>query len=158
MNRNLRNVNNSRDNEIENSPFMDFMNAFFSTPNADEDTDLLMPRIDMKETKDALKVKSSMPGVDPNNIKISVENGVLTIDAEMKKDTEEKSDEKDEKGEKPQYLIHEHSYSSYYREIDLPTDVDSDKAEAEYKDGILYLTLPKVKVSVPKMISVKSSK
>ncbi len=153
MNRDLR-MNDVRDNEIANSPFMDFMNAFFSAPTAADNSDALMPRIDMKETKDNVEVKSSMPGVDPENIKISVNDGFLTISAEMKNDKEEKSDEKDES----QYLIQEHNYSSYYREIELPADVNSEKAEAEYKNGILYLTLPKVKVTAPKMISVKTVK
>ncbi len=106
------------------------------------------PRMDMKENDDAFVMKLTMPGIDANNINISVTDNVLTIKAETKED-------KKEDDEKAQWLVREHSHVSYYRSVRLPSEVIADKAEAEYKNGILTLTLPKAEEVKPKTISVK---
>ena len=130
------------------------VNALFNT---DSSTNALAaceseyaPRMDMKETDDAFVMKLTMPGIDVNDINISVTDNVLTIKGETKEDNKEED-------EKTQWLVREHNHVSYYRSVRLPSEVVADKAEAEYKNGILTLTLPKAEEVKPKTISVKVS-
>ena len=88
----------------------------------------------MTETDKEVKVCAEIPGVDAKDIDVSVEDGTLTIKGEKKYEQEEK--------EKGQYRM-ERSYGSFERSIPLPTDVDESKAKAEFKKGVLRLTLPK---------------
>ena len=106
------------------------------------------PRMDMKETEDGYIVKVTMPGLDPKDIDISVNDNVLTIKAEVK-DEEETENET--------YLIKEHRACSYLRSVRIPSEVVADNAEADYKNGILTLTLPKAEEVKPKSIPVKFS-
>ena len=108
------------------------------------------PRMDMKETEDAYEVKLTMPGIDKDNLDISVTDGILTVKGETKED-----DEKE--GENGKWLVREHKHFTYYRSVRLPSEVQADKAEAEYKNGVLNLTLPKAEEVKPKSIPVKIS-
>jgi HSP20 family protein len=92
------------------------------------------PRVDVTETDKEVKVCAEIPGVDANDIEVSVDDGRLTIKGEKKHEQEEK--------EKGQYRM-ERSYGSFERAIPLPTEVDESKARAEFKRGVLRLTLPK---------------
>jgi HSP20 family protein len=92
------------------------------------------PQVDVTETDKEVKVCAEIPGVDAKDIDVSVENGMLTIKGEKKYEQEEK--------EKGQYRM-ERSYGSFERAISLPTEVDESKAKAEFKRGVLRLTLPK---------------
>ena len=123
-------------------------NSDFSTEAADNGE--YAPRMDMKETENAYSVKLTMPGIDKDNIDISITDGVLTIKGETKEDEENK----DENGK---WLVREHKHYTYYRSVRLPSEVQADKAEAEYKNGILNLTLPKAEEVKPKSIPVKIS-
>ena len=124
------------------------VNALFNSDASDfasEGTDF-SPRMDMKESEDAYTVKLTMPGIDKNDIDISVSDGVLTVKGETKEEAED---------EKSTYLVREHKHYSYYRSVRLPSEVVADKAEAEYKNGVLKLTLPKAEEVKPKSIPVK---
>jgi HSP20 family protein len=90
------------------------------------------PQVDVTETDKEIKVSADIPGVEPKDIDVSVEDGMLTIKGEKKYEREEK--------EKGQYRI-ERSYGSFERAIELPAEVDESKAE--FKKGVLRLTLPK---------------
>jgi HSP20 family protein len=90
--------------------------------------------VDVTDTDKEVKVCAEIPGVDAKDIDVSVEDGRLTIKGEKKCEQEEK--------EKGQYRM-ERSYGSFERSIPLPTDVDESKAKAEFKKGVLRLTLPK---------------
>src|SRR5437870_12876365 len=92
------------------------------------------PQVDVTETDKEVKVCAEIPGADAKDIDVSVEDGTLTIKGEKKYEQEEK--------EKGQYRM-ERSYGSFERSIRLPTDVDESKAKAEFKKGVLRLTLPK---------------
>ena len=70
----------------------------------------------------------------------------------------EVKEEKSEKDEKSAYEIREHTWSSYYREISLPSEVEADKAKADYENGVLKLELPKAEIVKPKMISINAVK
>ena len=124
------------------------VNALFNSDASDfasEGTEF-SPRLDMKESEDAYTVKLTMPGIDKNDIDISVSDGVLTVKGETKEEEED---------EKSTYLVREHKHYSYYRSVRLPSEVVADKAEAEYKNGVLKLTLPKAEEVKPKSIPVK---
>jgi len=92
------------------------------------------PQVDVSETDKEVKVCAEIPGVDAKDIDVSVEDGTLTVRGEKKYEREE--------NEKGQYRL-ERSYGSFERAIRLPAEVDESKAKAEFKKGVLRLTLPK---------------
>ena len=109
------------------------------------ETDLKM-KLDVKEDEKAFTVHAEIPGVKKEDIHVDVEGDHVTLRAEVKQEKEEK------KGEK---VIHsERSYGMVSRSFTLPADVDAAGAKAEYKDGLLNLTLPKKSGSSTKRISV----
>ena len=91
------------------------------------------PQVDITETEKEIKVSADIPGVEAQDIDVSVEDGMLSK-GEKKYEREEK--------EKGQYRM-ERSYGSFERAIELPAEVDESKAKAEFKQGVLRLTLPK---------------
>lgn len=95
-------------------------------------------RVDVSETPAELTVKADLPGVEQKDIDVTVSGDQLTIKAEKKSEAEEK---KDEKGR----IFHrvERSYGSFLRSMSLPFSVDTAKVSANFKDGVLTLTLPK---------------
>ncbi|MGQ3686366.1 MAG: Hsp20/alpha crystallin family protein [Candidatus Loosdrechtia sp.] len=111
------------------------------------DTGAWVP-IDLSETADSVIVKAEVPGIDPKEIDISIQDSILTIKGEKK-------EEKEEKG-KTFYRI-ERRYGSFSRSIDLPASIDPNKVTAEYKNGVLEITLAKKEEVKPKQISVKVS-
>ena len=102
------------------------------------------PAIDVAEEDDAITVRAEVPGCKAEDIEISVYGNTLTISGEKKI-----SEEKKGKG----YYHVESSYGSFRRELTLPTDVEQDKINAECKDGVLSVTLPKA--AKAKAIKVK---
>lgn|SRR5512135_3516197 len=92
-------------------------------------------RIDVSENDKSFQVKAEIPGVDKNDIEVSVEGSQVAISAEVKRETKKKEDEKE---------VHtERYYGKVYRAFTLPSDLDSAKAGAHYENGVLTLTLPK---------------
>jgi HSP20 family protein len=106
----------------------------------------LWPPIDVAEEENAIVVRAEIPGCKAEDVEISVHGNVLTISGE-KKLTEEKK----EKG----YYHVESSYGSFRRELTLPTDVDPDKVNAECKNGVLSISLPKAATAKAVKIKVK---
>ena len=104
---------------------------------------------DVIETKDNVVVKMSAPGVKPEDIDISVVGDTLTIKGETK------SEEQVEEGS---YIRKERRFGSYQRTLSLPASVTSDKAKAEFENGVLTLTLPKSEAAKPKSIKVTLKK
>lgn len=105
------------------------------------------PAIDVYEKDNQVVVETPLPGVDPDNLKISIENDVLSIEG-----SSEKKSEVDEKN----YYRKEVRYGSFHRAVALPCAVDGDKADANYKDGVLKLTIPKSPAAQKKTIKVSS--
>ncbi len=103
-------------------------------------------RIDVNETDDAYIVKADAPGVSKEDIQVGVEGNQVTIEFEIKKETEEKEEGK---------IIRSERYvGRQSRSFSLAQDVDESKAEARYTDGVLQLTLPKKPGSSKKMLSI----
>jgi HSP20 family protein len=104
------------------------------------------PSLDLSETKNDLIVKAEVPGMDPKDIAISLSNDVLTIRGEKKQEKEEKEEN---------YHFIERSYGSFSRSIRLPREVQGDKINAFYKNGVLRVTLPKSEEAKKKEIKIK---
>jgi HSP20 family protein len=92
------------------------------------------PRVDVVETDKEVKITAELPGVDEEDIDITLRSQVVTISGEKK-------EEKEEKGR--DYYHYERSYGSFRRDIPLPCEVEEDKADATFKKGVLTITLPK---------------
>jgi len=103
--------------------------------------------IDMYETEDSVVVKTALPGIKPGDIQVSVTGDVLSIRGEVKEEEESKN---------KTYHVKERSYGVFSRSIGLPITVMADKANAEFENGILTLTLPKAIEVRPKTITVKT--
>lgn len=109
-----------------------------------------VPAVNITERKDDYLVSMAAPGLKKEDFKIDVEGNLLTISSE-------KGEEKEEKEER--YTRQEYSYSSFERSFTLPDEINKDKIDAHYKDGVLELVLPKKeeakKMAVSKQIAVK---
>ena len=104
--------------------------------------------IDMVEKDDEVLVITSVPGVKPEDIDISVTGDTLTIKGETKMEEEVK---------KENLIRQERRYGAFSRSVALPTGLDTDKAEATFKDGVLTLRFPKREEVRPKTIKVKAA-
>jgi len=104
------------------------------------------PSVDISETADSFIVRAELPGMKKEDIELEVENNVLSIRGERKF---EKTDE----GEN--YHFMERSYGSFYRSFTLPKNVDSETIGAEYKDGMLVVSIPKKEEVKPKKVEIK---
>jgi len=104
--------------------------------------------LDVYQTKDNVVIKSTIAGVKPEDLDITIANDMVTIKGERKK-TEEVKDE--------DYFYQECYWGSFSRSIILPVDIDVDGVNAELKDGILTITLPKAAKAKTKKIKVKNS-
>lgn len=105
-----------------------------------------IPTVDIAETDAEYQIKAELPEVKKEDVKVTVEDGVLTIQGERRHEI-------DEKGKK--YHRVERSYGSFVRSFTLPDHVDDTKVKAEYKDGVLHLHLPKSEKAKPEAIDVK---
>jgi HSP20 family protein len=106
-----------------------------------------MPAVDMYQTDDDVIIKVAVPGVNPDDVQISVTGDMLQIKGETREDSD--------KREKA-YHIREQRWGSFERTITLPIAVKSEKAQAEFENGVLTVTLPKAEDVKPKMITVKA--
>ena len=108
--------------------------------------------IDIYQTDDQIVIEASMPGVDPDDIDISITGDTLTLRGDVRhvKDVNGDSDRR--------YHVRERRYRRYARSITLPSMVDADNADAEFENGILTLSIPKAEAAKPKQISVKAKK
>jgi HSP20 family protein len=104
------------------------------------------PPVDVRETKDALEITAELPGVDPKEVEVSVEGGVLTL-----KGT--RNFEKAAEGET--YHRVERAYGAFERSFTLPSNVDAERIQAAYRHGVLHLSVPKREEAKPKAIAIK---
>ncbi len=106
-----------------------------------------LPSIDLYQTNDEVVVKASLPGLKAEDVQISVTGEVLTLRGEFKQEEEKKD---------ATYHLRERRYGSFERSIMLPTDVQTEKAKAEFENGVLTVTLPKAEAVKPKTIAIKA--
>ncbi len=93
------------------------------------------PRMNMADTGDKIEIKAELPGIDEKDIALTCENGILTISGERKQEAEEKGQT---------YYMQEISSGSFSRSIRLPQNVNESKIEAQFKKGVLTITIPKI--------------
>lgn len=105
------------------------------------------PAVDMYQTDNEIVVKAALPGIKADEVQINVTGDILTLKGEMKQE-EEKKDKS--------WHIREHRWGAFERSVQLPTSVISDRARADFDNGILTITLPKSEEVKPKSITVKS--
>lgn len=106
-----------------------------------------VPAVDVYQDNDNVYAEMSLPGVNINNVDISIANDVLTVEG-----SKEQKTEVDEKN----YYRKEVRFGSFHRSVALPASVNGDKAVAEYQDGILKVTVPKEEKAKPKKIAIKA--
>jgi HSP20 family protein len=131
-------------------PRRDWFERFFedfTMPNVFSEETGFSPAFDVSETDEQLTVKAELPGIAEKDIDISISDGILTIKGEKKHEKEE---------EDARYHTVERRYGSFSRTMRLPTDVDTEKVDATFKDGVLRLTLPKSAASKPRKIEIKN--
>jgi HSP20 family protein len=106
----------------------------------------MTPAVDIVERAGEYVVKADLPGIQKDDIDVTLQDGLLTITGETKSETEEK--------EGDQVIRQERRYGKFTRSIQLGQDVDENKVKAAFNDGVLQLTLPKKEEVQPKKISV----
>lgn len=119
----------------------------FTRPISPRDGGWSSPAIDMYQTDDEVVVKAALPGFEADEVQINITGDVLTIRGEMEQE-EEKKDRA--------WHIREQRWGSFERSVALPTAVTSDKANADFENGILTITLPKAEEVKPRTITVKA--
>ena len=104
-----------------------------------------IPNVDVVDRKDEVFIKAELPGIDKDDIEVSMTDNTITIKGTSRKE------EKEEKGD---YYRCEISQGSFSRSMSLPAEVDINKSEAKFKDGVLELTLPKLERAKRRNIKV----
>jgi len=104
------------------------------------------PALDVWETDDAFIVEASIPGIQPDNLDISLVNNMLTIQGEVQPGAQQ-----------GQFYLRERPYGRFYRSLQLPMPVNSEQIEASYTNGVLRLHVPKAEEAKPKRIAVRSN-
>ena len=123
-----------------------FVNDFFENePSRGHNNGVWSPAVDISETENSIQVTAEVPGMNKDDIKISIHNNVLVLKGEKKKEKEEKEEN---------YHRIERAYGSFMRSFSLPTSIDANKVKASYKDGILTIELSKKEEAKPKEISI----
>ena len=109
----------------------------------------LVPAVDVREDENALTLEFEMPGIRPDDVQITAENGVLTVRAE-------KQDERTRRENERHHIV-ERSYGTFVRSIQLPQGIDEDKIEADFEHGVLRVRVPKAAQPQPRRIQVRSA-
>jgi HSP20 family protein len=109
---------------------------------------VVVPNIEMYDRKNEIVLKAELPGVNKEDIDLTITKDSLTLKGEAKKEEEVKEED---------YYACERSYGSFTRTIALPVEVDSEKAKASFKNGVLEIVLPKREEAKPKEIKIEVS-
>lgn len=144
-------MNNRRITVVRPSQIFDtFLDEFFNTTGL---STIMSSQIDvdMYETDSQVVVKAKAPGYKESDVNITIEDNVLTLEGKVETESEEKDDNK-------RYHLKEMRSESFVRSLSLPTRVDAERAEANFENGVITITLPKLEEVKPKTISIKTSK
>lgn len=122
------------------------MEEFSAWPTVEfQPTGVISPKCNLSEDSSNYFLKVEMPGIAKDQIKVELNNNVLSVSAEKK-------EEKKHEDEKQYYS--EFSFGSYYRAMTLPTPVDEKKIDASFENGVLHLKIPKSETNKPKQIAI----
>lgn len=130
-----------------------------------------VPKVDVKETKDAYTLDMDLPGRNEGDVDIQLDRNVLTISSKNTEKIEKKAekcdehdagknnkngkDEKCEKADEPKWLIRERKVCGFSRSFSLPNDANGEEISAAFKNGVLTVVIPRKAVNVPKRIQIK---
>ncbi len=115
--------------------------------NAGNGNDKFVPTLDVAETPESYEVSVDIPGVKPEDVKLEVHDGQLTVSGKRENVVEKKD---------KNYHRVERSSGSFYRSIALPNEIDNEKVEASYDKGVLHIKLPKSAKTQPKKIEIRT--
>ncbi len=104
--------------------------------------------LDVEQNDERLVITASLPGYEPGDIEVSVDEDILVIKAESAGASED---------DEPAYLLRERGFGSVSRSLRLPENLDTENAESEFRNGVLAVTFPKVEQAKPKKIEVRAS-
>lgn len=122
------------------------MNKFDTDENGNIATANWAPAVDIKEDDKAFTLLADIPGVDPDDIEVTMDKGVLTVKGER---------QSEKKTEEENYKRVERQYGVFYRRFTLPDSADADGIDAQSEHGVLKITIPKQEVAQSRRISVK---
>jgi HSP20 family protein len=123
----------------------DLLEDFFGGVLTHREAGMIAPRFEVSETDDAVIVNAELPGMDEKNIELTLQDNVLTIRGEKKKEEETK---------KKDYYISERSYGRFQRSLQLGSNVNADDISASFKKGVLTVTVPKLEPEKSKARSI----
>ena len=132
------------DRELSTRRFSDLLDDFFN--EAVSSSNAFVPGIDISETDDQFQVQVELPGMERDDIEVSLENSVLTVNGERKFEEKENG--------KKFHKVESH-YGTFSRSVQLPENVDADSVDAHYKDGILHISIDKSEDKVRKKIEIQ---
>ena len=126
----------------------DLFDQFLTDSNGRQLSEVMNAAMDVVETNHAFEVKMDLPGVDTEDVEIQIDNNTLTVRGERSEEKEEKDEDK---------LFHrvERYSGSFSRSVVLPNSINEDETIAEFKDGVLRITIPKTEDAKPRKISIK---
>lgn len=132
------------------TPFNTFFDSFFNEAKNEvanpETANFFRPSVDVKETEKAFELGFSLAGIEKENVKIELKENRLTVSGERKKEKEDKTEK--------HHRIENH-YGNFSRSFLLPENIKSDAIEANFKNGILNVSIPKTELAQPKAIEIK---
>jgi HSP20 family protein len=128
--------------------FGDMMRDISASSVAGNGGQTILP-VDVRRDGDKLVIEASVPGFKPEAVNVTVDNGVLTIDAQHQEESEKTEQD---------FIRRERYQGRYFRQLTLGEKVDGDKAKAEFKDGILTVTVPLISKPEPKRIPVSTTR
>jgi len=127
------------------------IDQMFASNNPDENSNVVTsdwaPAVDIKETDSAFEIHADIPGVNPDEIEVHMEKGILSIKGERESET---------KDEKEGYKRVERQHGVFYRRFSLPDTANADKISAKSNNGVLEITIPKQDEVKPRKITVQS--
>ena len=109
------------------------------------------PAVEVAETDDAMELTAELPGVKPEDVQMEIEGNVLTLHGTKKAEHEE-----EKKKDELRYRVWERSYGEFSRAFTLPSTVDVDKIEAEFKNGVLNVRMPKMAEAKGRRIAIEA--
>jgi HSP20 family protein len=112
------------------------------------DGEALSPAIDVHENADEIVVEAALPGMAPEDVDITITGQTLTLRGEMKASAHDEGN---------QYLYRERRFGAFHRQLQLPTRVEGERAEATFEHGVLTLRIPKADEVKPRQIQVKAA-
>jgi len=131
---------------LQRDPVINRIFDVLGSLNGDSTEASWVPPVDIFEDAEAIRIIAEVPGVKPEDVKISLENNVLTIQGTKQQVAEEHAD---------RVHRYERTYGEFERSFTLPTTVDANSIKATYENGVLSVTLPKVEKAKPRQIAVQ---